>query len=475
MKVALTDIKVAPRQREEMESDDYPIHKLASSIRSTKGLVQRIVVNDQLELIAGERRLRALELLVETHPDEPWAEVDVDVRPNIDDDLRYLMEFEENLHRKPLTPREYNSALNEFHTRQTANNPEQMKGPVADPTAKPRWTQQDTAEVMGVSRGLIAKDLATASVMEMLPEEVQAEIYELAGDSKQAVERELERRINRAGRDAGVKKRAEEEALMPAEDGREEIRLIDAVEGMKEMASASVDLIITDPPYGQLVGSAGEKGLGHAIYDDRNFTDDSEEVFEMLSRAIPEMYRVMRPGCHLYMFCGLSWRHKTSFYSLAQLCADAGFFVRTMPLIWCKDVQGFKPPFTHWPLAYEPIIFATTGKRDTENIPRGDWLMHKPIPGPSKDHRFQKPISLIHDLMRVSMVPDGNLLDPFCGGGSILLAARKRWMRVQGFDADQESIFTARDKIATWDREVLDSNPTQGEQMLMNVKRWRND
>ena len=137
-------------------------------------------------------------------------------------------------------------------------------------------------------------------------------------------------------------------------------------------------------------------------------------------------------------------------------------------------MQGYKPPFTHWPLNHEAVIFATTGKRAREGrVPRSDVIEIKPIFGTAKDHRFQKPEGLIRQFLDVSMEPDGRFLDPFCGGGAHLLAARKYWMKVQGFDADLEAVHTSRDKITEWDNSVLASNGVdRGMEMLKRVKLW---
>jgi site-specific DNA-methyltransferase (adenine-specific) len=472
MRIKLSDVQVDSRQRVELENDDYPIHALASSIRSTNGPVQRIVVDENFNLIAGERRYEALKLLVLTHPEEDWAITDADVRGALTQQERYDMELEENLHRKNLTPKEYHTALLAYHTKQTADNPESIHGPQSDPT-KTRWTQQDTAESLGKSRGKITQDLGTAQIMSLLSQEKQDEIYKRAGEKVTNVHMELQRMMEKTSKTVAAKEETERVLEGENGDGHQEVRLTDAYKGLSSLPDQSVDLIITDPPYGTLEGSAGDKGLGHTEYSDRKFSDDEDDVLDLLERTIPEMHRVLRHGCHLYLFCGIGRKTKVNFNSISVICEKAGFFVRTLPLIWCKSgIQGFKPPFTHWPLAYEAILFATTGKREPTNIPQADFLLHQPISGPQKKHRFEKPISLIQSLIKVSGVPDGRILDPFCGGGSILEAGRKHWMHVLGFDLDPEAFITARDRLKKWDEEILTSNPTQGEEMLQRVKAW---
>ena len=469
MKIALAEIKVNARQRSEIESSNYLLHTLASSIRKTKGPVQKIVVDENFNLIAGERRLEAVKLLHATHPNEEWDKIEVDIRSGVEDDMLFHMELEENLHRKNLTPEEYHKSLLSYHTTQTADNPDIMKGPST--TEQDRWTQQNTADALGVSRPKISEDLYTAGILASLPDEEQKEIYKKAEGNLKAVNSAIKRRVQKAKLQLEAQRETDAALAQDSED-REEATLTDALVGLASMPDKSVDLIITDPPYGMLVDSAGSIGIAGTQYADRSFSDDADEVLELMNKAIPEFRRVLRDGCHIYMFCGISWKHKAAFHVLGQMYSNAGFNVRSLPLVWCKNVtQGFKPPGTHWPLTIEGILFATTGKRQVDKVPATDFLLHTPIAGNSKRHRFEKPVSLIRELVRVSGIPDGRLLDPFCGSGAILEAGRQRQMHVQGFDNDPESISESRKRLAAWDAKVLKDN-ADGEDMIRRMKAW---
>lgn len=477
MKVNFNEIIISDRQRQQLEDDDFPIHELASSIRRTGGAVQPPVINTSNELIAGERRVTAYKLLHEAYPNEGWNLIEVVVRDIADPVIMFEMELEENLHRKSLTPQEYHTALLEFHKRKTAANPDgPTRGPQADPTLPERWTVEKTAQTIGKSKGAVSIDLRMAEMLSLLPEEKRQEIYDKAGTSKEAVHREVKLLVERGARQVHAQERVkeyEDEKKAAGESTiREEVKLIDALEGIKQLPDHSIDLCITDPPYGVVEGSAGEKGLGHAVYSDRNFTDNDQSTLDLLTSLAPELFRVLRPGAHLYMFCAIGWDSKVNFHTLCPILASAGFFVRKMPIVWCKDVQGFKPPNTYWPINCEYVIFATTGamSRDTA-VPRADYIVEKPIAGQAKDHRFQKPASLLTHFINRSMVSDGTFLDPFCGSGTSLLAARRKWLRVQGFDLDPEAVTNARQKLGAWDAEVLESNGVEhGMEMLKKVK-----
>lgn len=97
--LALTAIAVAERRRE-----DYgDIPALAASIEKY-GLLHPIVVDEAGTLVAGERRLRAVQSL-------GWASVDVRSLGELTDAERDEIELEENLQRKDLTAGERSKTL----------------------------------------------------------------------------------------------------------------------------------------------------------------------------------------------------------------------------------------------------------------------------------------------------------------------------------------------------------------------------
>lgn len=88
--------------RERLREDFGNIQELANSI-SKYGLLHPIIVDDQLNLIAGERRLRAVQSL-------GWEQIEVKQRNDLSDHEKRMAELEENLRRKDLT--EYEKSKN---------------------------------------------------------------------------------------------------------------------------------------------------------------------------------------------------------------------------------------------------------------------------------------------------------------------------------------------------------------------------
>jgi ParB family chromosome partitioning protein len=90
------------------------IGELAESIE-VYGLLQPVVVRENgagYELIAGHRRLAAVQLLRERAPHDPrWHEIPAVLRRHADDREAYLLTLTENLQREDLTPKEEAAAL----------------------------------------------------------------------------------------------------------------------------------------------------------------------------------------------------------------------------------------------------------------------------------------------------------------------------------------------------------------------------
>jgi hypothetical protein len=99
MKLAINDIRIGVRRREEL----WDLEALARSIER-HGLLHPPVVDEEHTLVAGLRRLRAVQLLGRT-------EIEVRVFDDLTEAERREIELEENIRRKDLTPYERSKDL----------------------------------------------------------------------------------------------------------------------------------------------------------------------------------------------------------------------------------------------------------------------------------------------------------------------------------------------------------------------------
>lgn len=98
-RIAVDKVKVAGRVRE----DFGDMESLKASI-GKYGLLNPIMVDEEMNLIAGARRLRAVQELGQT-------EIDANVLPQTDRLVRFNMEMQENLVRKDFTESEVDRSI----------------------------------------------------------------------------------------------------------------------------------------------------------------------------------------------------------------------------------------------------------------------------------------------------------------------------------------------------------------------------
>lgn len=99
MQMRVDEIIVKKRIRRDVGD----INKLAESIEK-HGLINPVVVNSRKELLAGERRLRSVQLL-------GWETIPVRILENPTKIQELEIEIEENMHRKAFSPDETIDAL----------------------------------------------------------------------------------------------------------------------------------------------------------------------------------------------------------------------------------------------------------------------------------------------------------------------------------------------------------------------------
>ena len=445
--IETSKIHISNRQREDL-GDLEPLKTSLSEV----GLIHPVVIDEMNNLIAGERRLTsALQL--------EWPTIEYRRFEQLNDHDKQKIELEENLHRKDLTAEEKLNALKLLHDLLTINNPSNSRGPVPDGTT--RHTVKDTADLVGRSNSVVSMELEVANTMHILPKDLQKVIYDKAGSGGiAAVKRELEKAIGKATKTIEVKDRAANAEAMLTDEDRANASWADlrhasciGEQGMATLADGSVDIIITDPPYGSLEDSVFNKKHGDAESTQLKFDDNAEATMALLHEAIPQMYRVLADNSHMYLFCSAVAKDPTAdqdstphFASLARICTEAGFSVRTAPLIWSKtDIQGVAGNNQQWPYAYEAILFARKGTRPIKSMPSGDVLSFQPVWGTNKRHKTQKPIKLINQLLYISGEGGALCLDPFCGSGSTLIAAAWRGLRVCGFELDEQTALEGKE------------------------------
>lgn len=203
----------------------------------------------------------------------------------------------------------------------------------------------------------------------------------------------------------------------------------DCLEGIQKIASASIDTIITDPPYFIGMTHNGKKGNYNDLIIMKPFFDS---LFSEFSRVIKENGKV-------YIFC--DWRTYAFYYPLLLKHIS----VRNM-LVWDK-ISG---PGSSYAFTHELILFA---EKDTPCM-KGSNIFR--IPGFSAGakktneemlHPTQKPVEVIEKLITDSTKEGDLVLDCFMGSGTTAVAAKKLNRNFIGFEIQEKYITISENRL----------------------------
>ena len=248
------------------------------------------------------------------------------------------------------------------------------------------------------------------------------------------------------------------------------------------MGAEDADLVITDPPY-----NVDYEGTAGKIQND-NMSD--ENFYSFLLQFQNATASVMRPGAAAYVFHSDTKGHlfRNAFIESGLKLAEC--------LIWEKNALVLGRQDYHW--RHEPILygwkegaghyFIDDRTQDTVFLEdeidfdamkksdlvayikqiRKDWAdrstviyEHKPLKNDL--HPTMKPVSLIGILMKNSSKPGWNVLDPFGGSGTTIIAAEQLNRRAFTMELDEKfcDVIVKRWESFTGQTAVLEKNVTE--------------
>ena len=388
MRIKLKDIKIGERYRKEF----LKIDELAQSIKEV-GLIHPLTIDENNLLIAGERRYKACTML-------NLEEVDVIYKKDLSDIKKKELEIEENLHRESFTWPEEVTAKAHLHKLK-----QQIYGSaVSGHTTEGTWKLEDTANALGESKSGVSQDIALArgikAFPELLKEKSKTVAFKKLKDKQARIMEEM------------LATRLKEKGLISHPD----VINGNCIEEMMKMQAGSVDLILTDPPYGIDIGNAQTFGR---TSEQKTYEDSDHTTFDMLDKCIKEMYRVLKDDRHMYMFFAID-----KYEPLIKLLVKHGFQVHHIPLIWEKGSGSYPSQSTTFVHSYEPFLHISKGQRKLNGTPR-DVFPIKRVPPNAKIHPSDKPTELLRDLINFSTLPGEVVLDCFGGSGSTAIASRE--------------------------------------------------
>ncbi|MFT7303609.1 MAG: site-specific DNA-methyltransferase (adenine-specific), partial [Akkermansiaceae bacterium] len=257
----------------------------------------------------------------------------------------------------------------------------------------------------------------------------------------------------------------------------------DCLAGMQAMPAASIDLVVTSPPY--------NIGIKYGTYDD---TSDRASFIQWCQEWAAEVHRVMADGASFFLNLGASPSDPLLPHQLIlALTEGQPNFILQNTFHWIKSISvetrngetisagHFKPIQSKRYVndCHEYLFHLTkTGSvplqrraagveyADKSNIARwghtggedkrcrgNNWFIpYDTIKSRDKDrpHPASFPVALVEQCIRIhGQEETKHLLDPFSGiGTSALAAQRMKVPQFTGFDIDEHYLAAARERLA---------------------------
>lgn len=208
----------------------------------------------------------------------------------------------------------------------------------------------------------------------------------------------------------------------------------DCREVLKDIPDGSVDLVVTDPPYRFTTGGGG-------IYkDDSPFLVKIRELgtneFDP-DNYIPAILKKLKAP-NAYFFCNIDLVRD---YGRLAAASDVAFDL----LVVERDSQA---PNTnnHYPSSVDYVVFMKRG--GTFNTGLRPFSIYNKVQrfGQLRGslHPNEKSVEICRKYIMVSSKPGDLVLDPFCGSGTTLVAAKELGRRYIGIEINPDFARTAK-------------------------------
>jgi len=198
----------------------------------------------------------------------------------------------------------------------------------------------------------------------------------------------------------------------------------DCIDILRQIPENSVDLVLTDPPYG--VNSNERNGI------------DYKDNFYNVDAVSKELFRTLKDNTRTFIFTA-----QKTFLNVVEYFTSNSFNLH-QTLIWLHPnlTGGTKKKVYDFTSVYEQIILFHKGKprklKKAEGFFNFDVLKYpQPQSNFKKDkrqHIHQKPVNLIEHLILVTTDENDLVLDPFLGSGTTAVVCEKlnrRWIGIE--------------------------------------------
>lgn len=278
-----------------------------------------------------------------------------------------------------------------------------------------------------------------------------------------------------------------------------EIHEAENLEFLRAQASESFELVYIDPPFnsgqarrhqplrveraqdGDRVGFGGQRYRTDPSGPERSYEDTFDDYMSFLAPRLEELHRVLTPTGSLFLHLDPRESHYAKVF-LDGLFGRASF---QNEIIWAYDYGGRSR--SRWSGKHDVILWYTRDPRRFtyryEDIDRVPYMAPKLV-GPEKAKRgktptdvwwqtivppggkertgypTQKPLAILHRIVKVHSDPGDRVLDVFAGSGTTGEAAASLGRRAVLVDQNPDAIEVMGERLAAFEPQVFPRKST---------------
>lgn len=206
-----------------------------------------------------------------------------------------------------------------------------------------------------------------------------------------------------------------------------------------DLPDASIDCLLTDPPYGYYYRSRSHKLPLTTVANDRH------EAIPLLRDMLQFVHPKMKENGVGFIFT--NWQCYPAMRSVIEELFDI-----KNALIWEKNAWSRGDTKGNWGYMYEMVIYFRKKiepkfRRFLNSKREGNILKYKKLPTNGMRHPTEKPVELLEYLIGKSTKEGEMICDPFAGSGSTLAAAKNLGRNYVGIELEKIWYDVARERL----------------------------
>lgn len=244
---------------------------------------------------------------------------------------------------------------------------------------------------------------------------------------------------------------------MQIEDILDSIIVGSALENLKKFPDDCIDITVTSPPYNKSKNSFGwlVQNNGYSHFSD-SMSEDDYQAWQI--DVLNELHRVTKPGGSLFYNHKIRWVKGKLLHPYDWI--SRSIWDMRQEIIWDRILAGNVRGWRFWQVEehiywlYKPIGNHLVGDElESRHAKMGSIWQIKPVPR-NKEHPAPFPLEIpVRSIY--SMVGEGKkvILDPFCGTGTTLVAAKLLNHNYIGIDISPDYVEFAKNRLKTCEKE----------------------